>query len=324
MHMIITDAWLAKSRPVHLTGTKLLLAGAAASVVLMLVAVGLYHWVFLTGARAGWPVVSQLVRLVTKDEFEQRDRFMRENVEAMAKRVGEMQVRMSQLESMAERVGGLTGVALPPAEGASAAKGGQGGVLVTSLKDIDGINSVLDAMESRTGQRLDLLSLAESKLFEQRMTKAMVPTGQPVSEGTVGSPFGWRTDPFTRRSALHTGLDFQADPGTPILAAAGGIVVVQEYHAGYGNMVEIDHGNDLLTRYAHASQTHVKKGDVVKRGQHIADVGSTGRSTGPHLHFEVLVAGVHQDPARFLAAGQNLTNPPPTAKVDVKALRQRR
>jgi len=82
--------------------------------------------------------------------------------------------------------------------------------------------------------------------------------------------------------------------------------VVQEYHAAYGNMVEVDHGNDLITRYAHASKVLVKKGDIVKRGQKIAEVGSTGRSTGPHLHFEVWVSGVPQDPQRFLAAGENL------------------
>ena len=104
-------------------------------------------------------------------------------------------------------------------------------------------------------------------------------------------------------SALHTGLDFQAENGTPILSAAGGVVVTQEYHPAYGNIVEIDHGNELITRYAHASAVYVKKGDLVKRGQHIADVGSTGRSTGSHLHFEVLVQGIPQDPQKFLDAG---------------------
>ena len=90
------------------------------------------------------------------------------------------------------------------------------------------------------------------------------------------------------------------------MAAAGGVVVVQEVHPAYGNMVEIDHGNDLITRYAHASHVFVKKGDLVKRGQKIAQVGTTGRSTGPHLHFEVLVQGVPQDPQKFLTAGSHL------------------
>jgi len=133
-----------------------------------------------------------------------------------------------------------------------------------------------------------------------------VPTEQPVAGVRIGSPFGFRIDPITGDSALHTGLDFPAETGTPIVAAAGGVVIAQEYHAAYGNMVEIDHGNELVTRYAHASRTHVRKGDIVKRGQLIAEVGSTGRSTGPHLHFEVWVSGVPQNPRRFLEAGQNL------------------
>ena len=134
----------------------------------------------------------------------------------------------------------------------------------------------------------------------------MVPTQEPVAGGILGSPFGWRIDPVNGRSALHTGLDFPAEFGTPILAAAGGVVVTEEYHPGYGKLVEVNHGNDLMTRYAHASKVLVKKGDLIKRGQKIAEVGSTGRSTGSHLHFEVLVQGVFQDPQKFLLAGQNL------------------
>jgi murein DD-endopeptidase MepM/ murein hydrolase activator NlpD len=130
-----------------------------------------------------------------------------------------------------------------------------------------------------------------------------------VPGANLGSSFGWRIDPFTGRSALHTGLDFQADTGTPILAAAGGIVVTQEFHPAYGNMIEVDHGNSLITRYAHTSKVFVQKGDLIRRGQKIAEVGTTGRSTGAHLHFEVLVQGVPQDPQTFLLAGQNLTEP---------------
>jgi murein DD-endopeptidase MepM/ murein hydrolase activator NlpD len=122
----------------------------------------------------------------------------------------------------------------------------------------------------------------------------------------LGSTFGWRIDPFTGRSALHSGLDFPAEPGTPIYAAAGGVVVTQETHPQYGKMIEVDHGNDLITRYAHTSRVLVKKGDLIKRGQKIAEVGNTGRSTGSHLHFEVLVQGVPQDPQKFLNAGNSM------------------
>jgi murein DD-endopeptidase MepM/ murein hydrolase activator NlpD len=175
--------------------------------------------------------------------------------------------------------------------------------------------SAMEQLDQIGGHRVDLLTVVESRLFDQKMQQRMIPTESPVVGVEAGSAFGFRIDPFTGRSALHTGLDFPADVGTPILAAAGGVVVVQEYHAAYGNMVEIDHGNELITRYAHASKVFVKKGDIVKRGQKIAAVGSTGRSTGPHLHFEVWVSGIPQDPQRFLAAGDSMTTAKGPAQV---------
>lgn len=303
MHLIITDAWLAKSRAIYLSGTRLVVVGFAAALTLMLVAAALYHWVFLKGAREGWPVIGSLVKLVVKDEFEQRDRFMRENLEVMAKRLGEMQAKMMQLEALGERVSGLAGVSPPETKSTM----GSGGVLIAGRSlSMEELQSVLADLDKLTDQKVDLMTVVESRLFDQKVKKMMVPTQQPVAGGILGSSFGWRIDPLNGRSALHTGLDFPSDPGTPILAAAGGVVLTQEYHPAYGNMIEIDHGNELMTRYAHASRVFVKKGDLIKRGQKIAEVGNTGRSTGPHLHFEVLVQGVFQDPQKFLVAGQNL------------------
>ena len=319
MHFIITDAWLAKSRAVHLSGTRLLLSLLGLSLGLMVFAAGLYHWVFLKGAREGWPVIGALVKLVVKDEFEQRDRFMRENLDAMARKLGEMQAKMVQLEALGERVSGLAG--LNPAD--IKVLPGRGGALVSgrplTLEELQATLADLDVM---TEQRVDLMTVMESRLFDQKIRKMMVPTQQPVLTGHLGSAFGWRIDPFTGRSALHTGLDFQAEPGTSILAAAGGVVVSQEIHPAYGQMVEIDHGNDLITRYAHASRVWVKKGDLIKRGQKVADVGTTGRSTGPHLHFEVLVQGVPQDPQKFLAAGHDLPAPQLAQAVIADPLRR--
>ena len=303
MHLIITDAWLAKSRAIYLSGTRLVVAGFVAALSLMMVAAGLYHWVFLKGAREGWPIIGSLVKLVTKDEFEQRDRFLRENLDVMAKRLGEMQAKMIQLEALGERVSGLAG--LNPADVKPAL--GSGGALVAGRSlTMEELQATLADLDKLTDQRVDLMTVVESRLFDQKIKKLMVPTQQPVIGGLLGSAFGWRIDPLNGRSALHTGLDFPSEPGTPILAAAGGVVVTQEYHQAYGNMVEIDHGNDLVSRYAHASRVFVKKGDLIKRGQKIAEVGTTGRSTGPHLHFEVLVQGVFQDPQKFLLAGKDL------------------
>ena len=301
LHFIITDASLARSRAIHLSGTRLALAFLSLSLALMLLAAAMYHWVFLKGAREGWPVIGTLVKLVVKDEFEQRDRFLRENLDAMARKLGEMQAKLVQLEALGERVSGLAGV--NPADITSLP--GQGGPLVSGhALTIDELQAALSDLDQLTANNTDLMTVVESRLIDQRIGKMMLPTQAPIQAGHLGSPFGWRIDPFTGRNALHTGLDFQAEPGTPVAAAAGGVVVAQELHPAYGNMLEVDHGNELITRYAHLSRFLVKKGDLVKRGQKIAEVGTTGRSTGPHLHFEVMVQGVPQDPAKLLAAGR--------------------
>ena len=303
MQLIITDAWLIRSRAFHLSGSKLLLTAVGASIALMLFSAGLYHWVFLKGAREGWPVIGTLVRLVVKDEVAQQDRFMRENIEVMAKKLGEMQAKMLQLESLGERVSGLAGVNAADIK----ITPGQGGKLVMG-RDLSmlELQATLQALDEVANERTDLMTVLESRLFEQKIKKMMIPTQTPVPNANLGSMFGWRIDPITGRSALHTGLDFPATPGTAIFAAAGGVVVAQEFQSEYGNMIEIDHGHDLISRYAHTSKVGVKKGDLIKRGQKIAEVGNTGRSTGPHLHFEVLVQGIPQDPQKFLNAGRHV------------------
>jgi lysostaphin len=155
-------------------------------------------------------------------------------------------------------------------------------------------------MENRT----DMLGVLEAQLFEQAVKKKLIPTMMPVNAPFNASGFGMRIDPFTGMQAMHEGIDFLADSGSPIVAAAGGVVIFAGFHPQYGNVVDIDHGNDLVTRYAHASKLHVREGDVLQRGRRIADVGTTGRSTGPHLHFEVRFKGVAQNPARFVLASQ--------------------
>lgn len=317
MQIMITHGSLAQTRVMQFNRLQLGLVVSALAVVLLFVSGLVYHFVFVTAAREGWPVVSQVVRLVVRDEIAQRDRFLRENLDVMATKVGEMQAKLLKLESMGERVSSMAGVKaeefkplLGPARPASAAVrgGGQGGPFVPGLSmndrvALEALTSDMDGLDLRADQTTDLFTLIESRLLEGRLQQLLVPSTAPV-EGPVGSGFGFRVDPFTGRGALHMGLDFPADVGTPIMAAAGGMVVNSEVHPAYGQMVEVDHGNGLVTRYAHASKVVVKQGDLVKRGQVVAQVGNTGRSTGPHLHFEVLVDGVPQDPAKFLAGGE--------------------
>lgn len=303
MQLIITDAWLARSRAIHLTGLQLVVAFVASACVLMLLSLGIYHWVFLKGAREGWPIIGTLVNVVTREDLAQRERFVRENLDLMARRLGEMQAKLTQLESLGERVSVLAGV---PVSAASTPAGAGGALVNPRPLSMAQVQSVMVGLEQITNQRTESLMVLESELFDLKMRRILIPTQKPVLEGDVGSPFGWRVDPLTGTAALHTGLDFPGQMGTPIHAAAGGIVVVQQFHPEYGNVIEIDHGNNLITRYAHASRIWVKSGDLVKRGQKIAEIGTSGRSTGPHLHFEVLVGGTPQDPQKFLAAGEHV------------------
>ncbi|MBQ0944217.1 M23 family metallopeptidase [Ideonella sp. 4Y16] len=317
MQILITGEGASRTRAFQLSRLQISSAVLALLMALLLLSGTIYHFIFLAAAREGWPVVSQIVKLVVRDEFAQRDRFMRENLDAMASKVGDMQARMIRLEAMGDRLTNLAGVKpdelrllQPTAPAASAAlmpaptpapRGAGGPYLPLDHPSLEVLNEAMSQLEQRVELHADVFTLTESRLFEKRLASLMLPSSRPI-DAPIGSAFGFRADPFTGRPALHTGQDFQAAPGTPIFSAAGGVVTSTAWHPQYGQLLEIDHGNGLSTRYAHTSKILVNTGDIVKRGQQVALVGNSGRSTGPHLHFEVLIDGVPQNPSRFLAA----------------------
>ncbi len=312
MQLLITHGSMARTRALQFQRWQLVLVAVLLAFGLMLMSGATYHFVFLKAAREGWPVVSPLVKLIVRDEIAQRDRFMRENLDAMAQKVGEMQAKLIKLEAMGERVQGLAGMKAdelkPPASVASA--GGRGGPFVPAEHpSLERLQALVTGLDELADFHTDSFTLIESRLLEVKLQALLVPSAAPL-DGPVGSGFGFRTDPINGRSALHTGLDFPAETGTPVRAAAGGLVTANEWHPEYGRVLEIDHGNGLATRYAHCSEIDVAVGALVKRGQPVAKVGTSGRSTGSHLHFEVLLDGVPQNPARFLAG-------PATAQTDV-------
>jgi len=314
MQILITSGVLSRTRTLQFTPVTLILTLLALALPMMMVSLLVYHAILLKAAHEHWPIISQAVRYVEKQELAQRDRYMRENLDAMAEKVGDLQAKLMRLEAVSERVAGMAGMKPEDLKQIEAEpKGAAGGPLVSlqearpSTRTLEELNQQMGSLQSTSERNTDVFTLIESRLFEKRLEALMVPSSAPVN-GPIGSGFGFRTDPFTHRPALHTGLDFPADPGTAIMAAAGGVVMSAGPHPQYGQLVELDHGNGLLTRYAHTSRMLVKQGDLVKRGQKIAEVGSTGRSTGPHLHFEVLVEGVQQNPAKFLAS-QNPQSP---------------
>lgn len=328
MQLLITHGRLARTHALQFTRWQLALGALALVVLLLLLSGTVYHFVFLKAAREGWPVVSPLVRLIVRDEIAQRERFMRDNLDAIAQKVGEMQAKLVRLEAMGERVQGLAGVKVDeldpphrPASGAAPTGAGRGGPFVPlNRPSLEQLQRLVSGLDEVTDFNTDYFTLVESRLLASRLQALMVPSATPV-DVDVGSGFGFRRDPFNGRSALHTGLDFPAPPGTPIHAAAGGIVTAHETHPEYGLVLELTHGNGLVTRYAHCSAISVPLGALVRRGQVVASVGNSGRSTGAHLHFEVLVDGVPQDPARFLAGPPAVQAASPAASA---ALARRR
>lgn len=319
MDILITHGGLARTRSFHVSPVSLVTAIVALLLVLMLLSGAIYHMVVLKAVRAGWPILGDIAGLVVPEDTEQRDRFLRENLDAMAQKVGEMQAKVVRLEAMGERVAGLAGIKPEEIRAAEAAdssrlpvaKGAAGGpyipVPATGVPpSLAHLNQLVESLDDQAARSGDVFTLIESRLLERRLELLMVPSAPPVV-GPVGSGFGFRIDPFTSRPALHTGLDFAGPVGTPIRSAAGGVVLSAEGAGAYGQMVEVDHGNGLVTRYAHTSRMLVRPGELVRRGQVIAHMGNTGRSTGAHLHFEVLLNGVPQNPARFLARGESLS-----------------
>jgi murein DD-endopeptidase MepM/ murein hydrolase activator NlpD len=272
-------------------------------VVSALIALALYGLTLKYAASIPVPFLREAFMNAAIVEQKRQEQYVRENINLMAVQLGEVKAQMLKLEALGERVSGLAGL---KKEFNFKETPGRGGLEINPQDmSLPQLLTALESMNKVLSQRSDAFNVLENELLDKTLKARQIPTAQPV-EGVNGSGYGPRIDPITGRSAFHQGIDFSAPTGTTINAAAGGVVITSEWHPGFGNLVEIDHGNDLVTRYAHASKVLVKAGDLVKRGQKIAEVGSTGRSTGAHLHFEVLVNGEAQNPMKFLAAGSDV------------------
>lgn len=244
----------------------------------------------------GWLASAQ------EDEQQKQQAYLRKSMDTLAMRLGQMQAQLLRLDGLGARLAKMTG--MKPQEFSFGQVPAQGGPYVPAplSQEIS-----LTAMEQQMAQlnvllsdRSDKLVALETLLMQDKLSKKLLPSVPPITTGWFSSNFGWRTDPFTGNSAMHEGVDYMVPTGTSIHASAGGMVVYSDLHPQYGNMIEIDHGNQVITRYAHCSKLLVKVGQMVRRGKEVALSGSTGRSTGPHLHFEVRYKGIAQNPVRFL------------------------
>jgi len=315
LHIILVSSRLATARSFNVT-SRLLLALVAGLIGLAFATSFLFSWV---GVRFNMPFAEDLVIAVQEVHNRKTEEYLRDNISSMAVKLGEMQAQVIRLDSLGERIARLSGVNSPKNEtnevNEANGKAGQGGPLIHSAQPLSAIElqREIDRLAEIVEQRSDTLTALESQLMERRIKTTLLPTLVPIIADHVGSNFGHRLDPIAGVSALHEGIDFVADPGTRVNASAGGVVLAADYHPQYGNQIEIDHGNDFTSRYAHLSKIDVKVGQIVKRGQAIGASGNTGRSTGPHLHFEVRFKGVAQNPERFLQQGTQLAFNSPVA-----------
>lgn len=253
------------------------------------------------------PVLSIEQTQALDTRLDRESALIRDSVTGLAGKLGELQARLITMEGVSQRVADAAGLSYTDPEiaqdGALADTGVMDDIL-SRTPDIDSAQALgreLDTLQQRIAAQENAYELVDMALSRRAGIQASLPTYPPVTYPYLSSSFGWRRNPVTGRHSMHDGLDYAAPRGTPIRAASGGIVERAGYVSGYGRMVEIDHGNGIKTRYAHASSLNVRAGDLVRKGQLIAKVGSTGRSTGSHLHFEVRMADHPLDPTLFLA-----------------------
>ena len=289
MHIIIYSDRMQNSRSLNVTRRGLVAIGSVFLLVMILLFTALY-WSHSSKEDGLNPVTA------------------RNNLQLMATRLGELQAQVLELESLSERLGALAGIKLPTKIPPKMMSGNQGGPLEIDYLSSDILNQSIEQLSKHVNEYSNALRDMEPMFLERRVQQRSLPTTWPISGAAMSSSFGYRHDPIVGVNAFHKGIDLSAQIGTRVVAAASGIVVKSEYHSEYGNMLEIDHGQGLSTRYAHLSKLLVPRGKVVKRGEYVALSGNTGRSTGPHLHFEVLLDNVAQNPVRFLQRGMELAN----------------
>jgi murein DD-endopeptidase MepM/ murein hydrolase activator NlpD len=223
------------------------------------------------------------------------------DLDALALRLGQMQAQMLRLNALGERL--VIQGNLDEDEfdfDVEPAVGGPGSSLATESVTYPDFLSLLDDLGTEINDREQKLSVLETLLMSRSLSERVMPSGRPVEEGWLSSKYGKRNDPFTGKQEFHKGLDFAGKKGSEVIVVGDGVVTWAGDRTGYGDMVEVSHGNGYVTRYGHNQKHLVKVGDTVRKGQQIALMGSSGRSTGPHVHFEVLRDGKTVNPVKFI------------------------
>ena len=309
MNVVVFGKGFGKPRQVTLSGTA---AGGVACLFAGMIAAAAFGVGFWYSSHSDSGVSVDAARamndqLVAEQEAIASIRQQTEDkLDALAIRIGQMNARVIRLDQLGRRLTEMAEIDgdefnfdAPPAMGGPeepelAADGSAGSAAVPEvISAMANLGGRLDAHEAQ-------LSVLEGVLMGQSLSERVYPQGRPVKSGWMSSYFGRRTDPFTGKQAMHRGVDFAGKEGDTIIAVADGVVTWSAPRYGYGEMVEINHGNGYATRYAHNAENLVKVGDEVRKGQKVALMGDTGRATGPNLHFEVLHRGSRVNPVNFI------------------------
>ncbi len=226
-------------------------------------------------------------------------------IDALTTKIGLLQAHVNRVDALGNMLVNMAD--LDPAEFSFETTPGVGGPHTPGQDSLEGgsevdfgIDLVLAKLDAELVDREYQLQVLNGLLIDKKLEQETRPQGRPVASGWISSYFGKRQSPFTGKKEMHRGVDFAGRTGTDVLAVAGGVITQAKKKGGYGYLVEIDHGNGYKTRYGHNQMVVVKAGEVIKRGQVIAKLGSTGRSTGPHVHFEVIKNGKRIDPMKFV------------------------
>jgi murein DD-endopeptidase MepM/ murein hydrolase activator NlpD len=236
-----------------------------------------------------------------RSEIAEARRSAQTNLDALALRLGQMQAQMLRLNALGERL--VTQGGLDEDEfdfDVEPAVGGPGSSLTTESVSYPDFLTMLDELGAEINDREQKLSVLETLLMSRSLSERVMPSGRPVEDGWLSSKYGKRNDPFTGKQEFHKGLDFAGKKGSEVIVVGDGVVTWVGERSGYGDMVEVSHGNGYVTRYGHNQKNLVKVGDTVRKGQQIALMGSSGRSTGPHVHFEVLRDGKTVNPVKYI------------------------
>ena len=311
MNIILVSDSLARSRIVTVSQTQIIMAALGLLIAGFVLALATYVATMNYAVDLNNPYLRALFSSLHEKEMQKTETEMRDNLTALAVKLGEIQARIMRIDAFGERLTKAAGI--KPTEFRFSELPGQGGPMPSAQLQRD---ITLNEFRDRLGEisrllddRSDKLGVLDSVLMDGRLAQKAIPTVLPVEAGYYSSNFGYRIDPFTGKNSTHTGVDFVAPPGTPVYAAAGGVISAAEFHSEYGNMVDVDHDNGLTTRYGHLSKFKTKLGDVVLKGQLLGEVGNTGRTTGPHLHFEVREKGIPINPNRFLTFNKHSAPP---------------